>query len=75
MPNEMCTLDATGDTKLIWSPDAPDEVDAARATFNTLKKKGYLAYRVRPGGDKGEAMGEFDPRAEKVILIPPLVGG
>lgn len=71
---EMSVLNATGDTKLIWDPNVPDEVENARETFNRLRKKGHIAYRVQ-GTDKGEVMTEFDPTARKMILAPALVGG
>lgn len=72
---ELCIMDHTGDTKLIWNPNNEDETSAARTMFNSLKKKGHIAYRVSSGGDKGEVMTEFDPRAEKIIMTPPVVGG
>lgn len=72
---EMCTLDRTGDTKLMWDPKNSDEVDAAKATFDKLRKKGYLAYSVEKNGDKGTVLSEFDPKAEKIILAPPMQGG
>lgn len=72
---EMAILDSTGDTKVIWDPHNPDEVAAAKAQFDTLKKKGFIAYTVNKKGDKGEVIREFDPNAEKIILSPPLAGG
>jgi hypothetical protein len=72
---EMAILDLTGDTKVIWDPHNPDEVAAAKAQFDTLRKKGFIAYTVNKKGDKGEVIREFDPDAEKIILSPPLVGG
>lgn len=74
-PREMHVLDHTGDTKIIWDPDKPEEVEAARETFNRLKKKNYLAYTVNRSGDKGTVVREFDPQAEKMILAPQTVGG
>jgi hypothetical protein len=73
--NTMAILDGTGDTKVIWDPHNPDEVEAARAQFDALRKKGFLAYTVNKKGDKGEVITKFDPDAEKIILSPPLVGG
>ncbi len=75
MPNEMSVIDATGDTKVIWSSDNDAEVEAARATFNALRKKGHIAYAVKKGGDQGEVVSEFDPDAAKLILAPPMKGG
>ncbi len=72
---EMAILDGTGDTKVIWDAHNPDEVAAAKAQFDTLKKKGFIAYTVNKKGDKGEVIREFDPDAEKIILSPPLAGG
>ena len=73
---EMSVLDRIeGDTKVIWDPDRPAEVQAARAQFDTLTGKGYLAYRVTDRGRKGEQVREFDPSEEKLILAPQMVGG
>jgi hypothetical protein len=75
MIGELCVLDRTGDTKLIWDSAQEDEVDAARRTFDDLKKKGYAAYSVNKKGDKGEVMKKFDADAERIIMAPALVGG
>ena len=75
MQNELCIMDATGDTKVLFDPNNRDEVEAAEATFNKLKKKGYIAYSVDKGGEKGEIMTAFDAKAGKIILTPPMVGG
>lgn len=73
--NEMQILDDTGHSRTIWNPDNEDEVGAARDTFNKLKKKGYIAYRVKKDGSEGEVMTEFDPSAEKMIMSPGMRGG
>lgn len=72
---ELSVLDRTGDTKIMWDSAQDAEVDAARATFDDLKKKGYLAYSVNKKGDKGEVMKKFDPDAERIIMAPAMVGG
>lgn len=72
---EMTVLDKTGDTKIVWDASKPDEVEAARQTFDRLRKKGYAAYSVKRNGDQGEVIREFDPQAEKVILAPQMIGG
>lgn len=71
----LCVLDATGDTKSLWNKHNAEEVEAAKATFDALRKKGYAAFRVNKDGSKAEAMHTFDPEAEAVILVPPVVGG
>ena len=72
---EMLVMDSSGDTKTIWDSQNADEVANARRTFDDLKKKRYLAYRVKGEGTKGQLMTEFDPDAEKMILSPPMAGG
>ena len=65
-----------GDTRQLWNRDNAVEVEAARRTFDDLVgKRGYFAYKVRPGGDKGEQIRAFDASAEAVILVPPMRGG
>lgn len=76
MKAEMAVLDRTGDTKIIWSKDNPDEVANAKRTFDDLKKKGFAAFAVTgKNGDKGEQIHAFDANAERLIMIPPMVGG
>jgi hypothetical protein len=72
---ELIVLDHTGDTKLIWDPDKPSEVEAAKKMFDDMKAKGYIAYKVNRNGDKGEVIRNFDKDAEKMILAPQTVGG
>lgn len=68
-------MDATGDTKTIWNPDSEEEVDAAREQFDALTKKGYRAFHVKKGGDKGELMTKFEATAAKMIFVPQVAGG
>lgn len=72
---ELAVMDHTGDTKTIWDPRNEAEVDAAEATFNTLKKKGYAIFKVNAEGEKGTKVNTFDPSAGKMIAVPPVVGG
>lgn len=65
-----------GDTKLMWNSDNDDEVEAARATFDKLTKKGYVAFRAEgKDGHQGEKINKFDAEAERIILIPKMQGG
>jgi len=73
--NEMTVLDQTGDTKTVWDPSHPEEVEAARKTFNELKRKGYIAYNVTEGGKKGLVINGFDPSVGQMILSPAMAGG
>jgi hypothetical protein len=72
----MHELDKTGDTRVMWDRANPDEVAAAKIQFDTLTKKGFIAYRAEgKEGVKGEVIRKFDPEAERIILVRQLVGG
>ena len=65
-----------GDTKIIWDAARQAEVDNARATFEKLVGKGYAAFKVQDAsGEKGEQIKAFDPKLERMILIPQMRGG
>lgn len=71
----ICEMDYGGDSKLYWDRDNAGEVDAARAHFDALRKKRYLPFRMTSGGGKGEQMSDFDANAERILMVPPSVGG
>ncbi len=71
----LSVLDATGDTRLQWDKNNPDEVKYARERFDELKAKRYLAYRLNSKGNQGEVINDFDPAAERIILHAPMIGG
>ena len=64
-----------GDVKKIWNPDNKDETEDAHRSFNELTKKGYLAFKVKKDGEKGQKITKFDPDAGTIIMTPPIVGG
>jgi len=70
------TLDNTGDTRSIWDSGSADETAAARRMFEDLKGKRYIGYKAEgKDGRKGEVLQKFDPEAERIIMVPPQVGG
>jgi hypothetical protein len=72
----MAVMNRTGDTKVMWNPDEPEEVKAAKRTWDDLVgKKRFLGYRVQRDGEPGEQVREFDPHAAKLIICPPMAGG
>jgi hypothetical protein len=74
--SELAVMDSQlGDNKIEWNADVPAEVAAARAMFNTMKEKRYLAYTLDESGHRGEVLREFDPEAERIIMTPQRVGG
>jgi hypothetical protein len=73
--SELRVMDGTGDTKLIWDSGNADEVKTAKKTFEDLTAKGFKAFAVKKSGKPGEQIKKFDPEAEKIILIPQMLGG
>ncbi len=72
---EMRVMDRKGDVRVMWDPARPDEVAAAKKSFDEAKRKGMLAYKVKTKGGKGEVIRDFDATAGKIILAPPMQGG
>lgn len=68
-------MDESGDNRIQWRKDRPDEVASARARFDELKRKNYLAYTVNRRGDRGDVIDVFDPNEERIIMAPQMVGG
>lgn len=68
-------MDLTGDSKVFWDRNNPDEVAAARVSFDALKTKGYSAYKLGEDGSTGEQIREFDATAERIIMRPAMRGG
>lgn len=65
-----------GDFRVEWNKDKESEVTAARDQFVKLKAQGYKCYRVDPkSSERGELIKEFDPKAEKLVMIPAFAGG
>lgn len=76
MVSEMRLMDVVeGDLTIGWDRKKPEEVRAARAAFHKARKKGMLLYKTTWKGKKGEQIHEFDPKAEKIIGMPAIVGG
>ena len=72
----MSEINETGDTKILWDSDNEDEVEAAEEMFDKLVTNGrHAAFAVKKSGAKGERIHEFDPDAERIILVPQIVGG
>lgn len=70
------TLDKSGDTRLIWDRSNQDEISAARKMFNELTAKQFVAYKAEgKEGKKGEVIRTFDESAERIIMVPRMVGG
>lgn len=72
---EMLVMDRTGHSSITWNPDTPIEVETAKASFDSLVKQGYRAFRVEGNDNQGARLETFDPKAGKIMMVPHLVGG
>ena len=64
-----------GDLKVIWDKDNVDETEAAEEQFDSLREKGFTAYSVDKKGEAGTKITKFNPTAEKIIMVPKIIGG
>ena len=65
-----------GDDRIVWDKRFFDQIKEARVKFYELLKKGFLAFLVRKDGLKSNRrMHKFDPNAEEILMVPPVVGG
>ena len=74
----------SGDAKVAWDVAEPAQVETAMEKFKELKSMGYLSFRVAPengGADRQLEAYEpsqidvFEPDAERILMIPPVMGG
>lgn len=73
---EMSVMGREGDTKFYWDVHNWTEVEAAKATFDLYKGKGFAAFHMTPKGKQdGEQMKDFDPAAGRILFIPQMQGG
>ena len=71
----LCIMDNSGDSRMQWNKSDPQQIAAAKARFDELKAKSFLAYTVDQQGRQGEVIDRFDPNAEQIIMHSPMAGG
>ncbi len=67
-------MDSSGDKEVFWDPDSPNEVAAAKAIFDAVRRRGYMVYS-QPAGETAVALGQFNSKVETMIAVPPIVAG
>ena len=69
-------LDHQGDTRIMWDRRNADEVAIAKASFDAAMERRALVYKAEgKDGNRGAQVREFDETAERLIVVPALVGG
>ena len=68
-------LSVNGDDRVEWDPGVTDERMArARALFEAKARSGWLAYSADADGTSTQVR-TFDPRADEIVMQPPIAGG
>jgi hypothetical protein len=75
-------LNGRGDTSIHWDrervadgdPEALAAVAEAERIFARARSTGAVAFKVAPGRP-AERIDRFDPEADEVLVVPPMVGG
>jgi hypothetical protein len=79
---ELLVLSAHGDAIVEWDGRNVEAGDAeplaavreAERIFAEQRARGATAFRVGPDR-AAERVGEFDPRAERIVVVPRVAGG
>jgi hypothetical protein len=75
-------ISSRGDDRVQWNEQDAQAGDSlaiaaireAERIFAVARARGATAFRVEPG-KPAERIGQFDPQAEQIILVPRVVGG
>ena len=74
---EIATLGRSGHVVTKWDETLPETVNEAKVTFDDLLGEGFTAFQTiaeaptRPA----EQIREFNPTAERIVMLPRFVGG
>lgn len=61
-------LDETGDRRLIWNANQPEEIEEAAKLFDEYVKKGWKPYGIRVDGTKSRRIRHFNPVAQEIFF-------
>lgn len=71
----MNIMDHTGHSEIKWDRSNPTEVQTARDMFDAMRAKGHSIFKIGRNNSQGERVSEFDPAAEKYMVVPQHRGG
>lgn len=72
---EIREMSRKGDLKLSWNSGNEKEVAAAKEVFDKRIREGWAAFGEKRLGCKGDRIKTFDRCAERIILVPQVIGG
>ena len=72
----MHVLGRQGDQVMTWDPENALQTEHVRQAFNGKVAAGFTGFRVGPESLKdAERLSEFDPQAQRIVLVPQIAGG
>jgi len=66
-------LNREGDSEIQWNKEDPASLEAAKVIVEDLQKQGNAAFAKKNG--ETALVRQFDPDAEEILIVKPLVGG
>lgn len=68
----IAVMSEAGDTKYIWDPNNPEEVELAKEHFERMREKGFLVFKLTPFFHrKGKEVKRFHPQGKGYLFVPP----
>jgi hypothetical protein len=67
-------MDSKGDTQWQWDRETEVGLKESKQVFEKHFQGGFLAYMIDQANE-GTVIREFDPEAEKIVMVPPMAGG
>lgn len=68
-------LNESGDFRVTWNRKNEAEVKNAKEMFDSMIGKGFTAFSVGKLGKKSKKITEFNPKMNKILLVPRIAGG
>lgn len=72
---EMEILGKKGKKRLTWDSQSKEKIAIAEMEFKKRLEQGFLAFHCTKNGSPGTQIHTFDPAENKIIILPPVVGG
>jgi len=68
-------MDRSGDTRHEFDLADAASVALAEERFRQMTGKGFRAVALAPDGAGGSLLNKFDPKVDRTLFIPHLIGG
>jgi hypothetical protein len=74
MKGTLSVMGSSGDVVTTWDTEIEPEVEIAMEQFEKQMGDGFAAFKIGSDGS-GAQIRKFDKEAERIIMVPPRVGG